>query len=738
MPLTIAALALAAPAGGPPAASGGGRDGGGERTTLTFERVARFPPPGARVATGFRFTHDGRHLYYLAFEGTGAERSLVRENVASGEREVVAAAGGDPGSSLSREEILRRERRRIQDHGITQFVLAERADRVVYALAGDLYLVVPGAAPSRLTSSPSSEQDPRLSPDGRRLAYVRDGDLHVMDLDTRAERRLTAEAAEGITCGLAEYIAQEEMDRADGFWWSDDGEWLAVARVDETGIPIYPIVHQGGDRWMVEPHRYPFAGGPNAVVRLGLVSAAGGPVAWLDLGPEPESGGYLARAAFGPDGALHAQVQSRDQRLLRLLRFAPGTRARTVVLEERDASWIRPNDDFHPLPDGRFIWSSQSSGWRHVELRSAEGERIRDLTPGEAAIDRVEGVDEKRGAVFFTTARDGVLDRPIYRVPISGGAPVRLTPEPGFHAATVARDGRRLVVVHDSASQPPQAWLFDGSGHRLRAIDANEDPEVRALDLRPPRFVTLEGPDGTTLNGALFLPRPFVPGRRYPAIVRVYGGPTVQTVKNSWEVTQDLRAQNLAQRGYVVFRLDNRGTPRRGRAFEAAIDRRLGSVEVDDQLAGARWLAGQTYVDGDRIGIYGWSYGGYVAALCLLRAPDIFKAGVIGAPVTDWDGYDTHYTERYMGTPADNPEGYRAASVLPLAATLTRPILLIHGMADENVHFRHTARLVGVLNAAQRPYELLPFPEERHLPRGGRDREYLEERLAAHFERTLK
>jgi dipeptidyl-peptidase 4 len=738
MSLTLAALALASPAGGPRAATRGASGGAGERVPLTFERVARFPPPGARVATGFRFTHDGRFLYYLAFEGTGAARSLVREAVESGRRDVVARAGGDEDAALGREEILRRERRRIQDLGITQFVLAERADRVVYAFAGDLYLVVPGQEPARLTSSASAEQDPRLAPDGRRLAYVRDGDLYVMDLDSRAERRLTHEAAPGITCGLAEYIAQEEMDRPEGFWWSDDGEWLAVARVDETGIPVYPIVHQGGDQWDVENHRYPFAGGPNAKVRLGVVAATGGPIAWLEPGPEPANGGYLARVKFGPDGALYAQVQSRDQHLLRLVRFAPGTRAPRVLLEERDTSWIPLNDDFRPLADGRFLWSSQSSGWRHLELRSANGERVRDLTTGDASIDKVEGFDEKGGVVYFSTAHDGALDRPIYRVAIAGGEPARLTPEPGFHAATVAPDGRHLVDVHDSASLPPQAWLLDASGRRLRAIDANDDPEVRALDLRPPRFVTLEGPGGTTLHGALFLPRDLDTSRRYPAIVRVYGGPTVQAVKNSWEVTQDLRAQNLAERGYVVFRLDNRGTPRRGRAFETAIDRHLGTVEVEDQVAGARWLATQPFVDGDRIGIFGWSYGGYMAALCILRAPEIFKAGVIGAPVTDWDGYDTHYTERYMGTPADNPEGYRAASVLPLAATLARPVLIIHGMADENVHFRHTARFVAALNAAQRPYELLPFPEERHLPRGARDRQYLEERLAAHFDRYLK
>jgi dipeptidyl-peptidase-4 len=322
-------------------------------------------------------------------------------------------------------------------------------------------------------------------------------------------------------------------------------------------------------------------------------------------------------------------------------------------------------------------------------------------------------------------------------VALAGGAPVRLGPDAGFHAISVAPGGERLVDLHDSLTSPPRADLLDPQGRPVRVLDANDDPEVARLALPAPTLVTVPGADGTPLNGALFLPPGAAPGRKYPAIVRVYGGPTVQAVKDSWEVTQDLRAQHLAASGYVVFRLDNRGTPRRGRAFETANYHRLGTLEVEDQIAGARWLGARPEVDGTRIGIYGWSYGGYMALLCLLRAPDIFKAAVAGAPVTDWDGYDTHYTERYMGTPADNPDGYRGASVLPIAGSLARPLLIVHGMADENVHFRHTARLLNALNAAARPYDLLTFPDERHLPRGHDDRVLLERRLVEHFDRAF-
>jgi dipeptidyl-peptidase 4 len=722
-----------------PASGGGGplgAAGSAGAPALTLERVARFPPPGNRIPTGFRFTHDGRILYYLALDGDADVRMLVREEVASGRREVLARAA-DPGRAPSREEVLRRERLRLQDRGITQFVLAEKADRVVYAWAGDLYLARPGGEPVRLTQSEASEQDPQLSADGRRLAFVRDGDLYAIDVDTRLERRLTTGAKEGVTNGLAEYIAQEEMDRRSGFWWSPDGSRIAYAQVDETGIPIYPIVHQGADTWDVETHRYPFAGGPNARVRLGIVPSAGGPTTWLDLAPTGEDV-YLARARFGPDGAFYAQVESRDQKSLRLLRFAAAGGPAAQILEERSETWINLSDDFLPLEKGGFVWASERSGWKHLELRAADGSVARTLTSGSWPVDRLEGVDEKRGLVYFTAARETPLEKSLYRVPLAGGEVERITAQAGFHAVVTSPEGSHFVDTFDSARTPPVVTLRESGGRTVRTLEANDDPEIGALGLQPPELVSLRGPDGTLLYGAVFKPPDLSPGRRYPALVRVYGGPTAQTVKDSWELTQDLRAQYLARQGYVVFRLDNRGSPRRGRAFETALYHRLGSVEVEDQIAGARWLASLPYVDGGRIGIYGWSYGGYMAALAVLKAPDIFRAAVVGAPVTDWDGYDTHYTERYMGTPAANAEGYRAASVLPLAATLQNPLLIIHGMSDENVHFRHTARLLNVLNAAHRPYDLLVFPDERHLPRALSDRVYMEERLLRHFDRALK
>jgi dipeptidyl-peptidase 4 len=313
-----------------------------------------------------------------------------------------------------------------------------------------------------------------------------------------------------------------------------------------------------------------------------------------------------------------------------------------------------------------------------------------------------------------------------------------VTTEPGWHTVTCARDGRFFVDVYSSAATPPRAVLKDPTGRQVRVLDGNADPEPRTLALRPPELVTLKARDGSVLHGALYRPHPLKPGTKYPAIVRVYGGPTAQTVMDAWDLTVDLRAQYLVRHGYVVFRLDNRGTPRRGKTFETALAGHLGSVEVEDQVAGARFLAGLPYVDGKRLGVYGWSYGGYMAARCLLLAPEMFKAAVAGAPVADWDGYDTHYTEHYMGRPQENAQGYHDSSLLPLASRLSGRLLIVHGMIDENVHFRHTARLMNALNSAQKRYDILIFPDERHLPRGEDDRRYLEARLVDFFDEVLK
>lgn len=694
---------------------------------LTFADVARFPRPGTTIPGGLGFTPDSRALTYLFSAEGSLVRSLWRLDLATGERTVIA--GPPPASTsetaLSREEELRRERARLRELGVTSYQFARAAARetLLIPAGGRLWLRL-GEGELEPIAGTEGALDPQLDPAGTRVAFVRDGDLHVCHLATRDLQRLTFEAAEGLTSGLAEFIAQEELDRDRGFWWSPDGSRIAFIRADSRHIPEYPIVHQGVADIDIERHRYPFAGQPNAILQLGVIALESGQCTWMDLGPNPDQ--YIARVGWRPDGVLTAQLLSRDQQSLRLVAFAPNGSARTLI-EERQAPWINLADDTHFLSDGRIVWSSERTGYRHLELRSPDGDFIRQLTSGDWMVTAILGCDEERGLVYFAATRESPLERHFYRVPLEGGPIERLTTGPGWHSGVLSPDFAWLASSWSSRQHAPAVVVHSLRDERVITVhQAEVTPE--SLGLQVPEFFETAAADGATLYGALYRPAAGFDGPR-PLIVSVYGGPHVQRVVDDWTITVDLRAQYLAQQGCWVLKLDNRGSAGRGLAFEAHIARRLGSVEVEDQLAGVRYAASLPGVDASRVGIYGWSYGGYMTIMAMLRAPDVFRVGVAGAPVTDWDGYDTAYTERYMGTPADNPEGYRESSALTHAHRLAGSLLLVHGMTDENVHFRHTARFIVALTEAGKDYDLLLFPEERHMPRDARGLEYQERRV---------
>ncbi|MBW2451837.1 MAG: DPP IV N-terminal domain-containing protein, partial [Deltaproteobacteria bacterium] len=545
----------------------------------------------------------------------------------------------------------------------------------------------------------------------------------------------------GKTHGIAEYIAQEEMERSDGFWWSPDSQWIAFTEVDETGIPEYRIVHQGKDivgDGAQEDHRYPFAGEANARIRLGVVSAKGGEPVWMDLGDNEDI--YLARVQWFPDGSLSAQIENRKQTSLELVRFDPQTGHRSTLLRETNDVWINLHDMFRPLKghEGAFIWASERTGFIHLYLYNAAGELLRPLTQGQWMVDKLVAVDEERGQVYFTATRDGPTESHLYAVCLEGDEPRRLTHEPGFHVIVIDHAFQRFLDLHHALDQAPTVTvrsLTDGSS--LRTVYDTPDLRVATMALQPPELITLKNDNGITLYGAIYRPPASFGSGPHPCIVSVYGGPHAQMVSNSWYLTADLQAQFLSRLGFLVFKLDNRAAARRGLDFEGAIKHRMGHLEVKDQVDGVNWLIDQGLADLDRVGIIGWSYGGYMAAMGLAQAPETFKVAVAGAPVTRWDGYDTHYTERYMGTPQSNPEGYELSSVIHHVDHITGKLMLIHGLIDENVHFRHTARLINALISARKPYDLLLFPDERHMPRKLEDRIYMYERIRDYFVQHL-
>ncbi len=711
---------------------------------IPVEEVARVPAPGMAVPTSFAFSPGGDVVSFLFSGEGGLVRQLHFLDVVTGERRVVVAPGREGGvgeDNVALEEQLRRERQRELGLGVTRYAWSRDVERVLVPLPDGVY-VQEGAGGSLrkvLATAEGPVLDPSLSPDGTLVAFVRDGELHVAEAVGGRARQVTSGArGTGRTHGLAEFVAQEEMGRSEGYWWSRHGAWLAFTEVDETHVPLYRIVHQGSDavgEGAYEEHRYPFAGGSNARVRLGVVAAAGGEQRWLDLGRDDDC--YLARVTWMPDATLVAQVEDRAQTRLDLLRLDPSTGAREELLTETSDVWINLHDLFRPLErteglDGGFVWGSERTGFRHLYLCDRTGAVVRALTEGEWMVDSLEGVDEEAGLVYFCATRDGPTERHLYTVPLGGGDPRRITVEPGTHHVVLDHGCRRFVDVHSAAQRQPTARLRSlPAGDVVHVVHDQPDERVKRLGLVAPEAVSLPARDGSPLYGVLHRPPKGKPP--YPMLVSVYGGPHAQRATDSWAVTADMRAQHLRGLGYAVFALDNRGSARRGLAFESAIRHDLGNVEVQDQVDGVGWLVEQGLGDPGRMGIYGWSYGGYLAAMCLARAPGVFRAAVAGAPVTHWDGYDTHYTERYMGTPASNPDGYERSSVMYHVASLTGELLLVHGLLDENVHFRHTARLVGALVRARKRFQLLMLPEERHLPRKEEDRVYIEERVAAFF-----
>jgi dipeptidyl-peptidase-4 len=717
---------------------------------LSLEDVARYPRPGMIVPRHVEFTPDGRAVAYLFSAEGSLVQGLWRYDIATGERRQVVgepAGSATPEPARSLDEDLRRERARVREVGVTGFQFARAGTD------GPLVLLVPldgglhiarGAAPLTRLDASEGALDARLSPDGARVAFVRGDELYVAPTDGSAPpHRLTDGAGDGVTNGLAEYIAQEEMGRAEGYWWSPDGTRLAYVRADSSHIPQYPIVHQGADTLTVEEHRYPFAGARNATVRLGVVAAEGNEDAatattWMDLGPDDDI--YLARVAWRPDGVLTAQIESRGQQHLRLVAFDGRTGAAATLIEERGEPWLNLSDDTRFLTSGEFIWSSERTGFRHLYLYDGDGREARALTEGPWMAPRLVAVDEERRTVYVEGTRDDVRERHLYAVSLDGGSLRRVTSAAGWHGTVISPDFRYFIDTWSAVERAPTVTLRrlpDGAEEAV--LHGNEGVNATGLGLLVPELTSFRNRDEVELYAAVYASEATrASDRPAPLIVSVYGGPHTQTVTNRWDLTVDLRAQYLAQQGYVVLKVDNRGSANRGLAFEAALARDMGHVEVDDQVDGVRFLAARPYVDGARIGVYGWSYGGYMTLMALLRAPDVFTVGVAGAPVTSWEGYDTHYTERYMGLPDSNPDGYRTSSVLHHVTALRGRLLLIHGMVDENVHFRHTARLIAALTAAGRPYDAALFPEERHMPRDARGLEYLEQRLSGYFQDHLR
>jgi dipeptidyl-peptidase-4 len=690
----------------------------------------------------FRITPDADAVLFLRSGPRSFVNDLWMLDVATGQERVLLTAeqilqGAE--EQLSAEERARRERMRMASRGIAAFDLSPDGRTLLVPLSGRLFLVDRArsgqkGAVRELVSSGGFPIDPRFSPDGTKIAVVRDGNLWVIDVASGRERRLTTRPHEHIEYGTAEFVAQEEMNRYEGFWWSPDSRSLLVQITDTSGVEQMHILDPMHPEQAPHQAPYPRAGMPNAVVELALVPAAGGPmrrVRW-----DRERYPYLATVRWSAGAPITLLVQDRLQQEEALLAIDPQTLATKTLLVERDPAWLNLDQDVPRwIAGGRwFLWTSERSGERRLELRARDGSFVRTLIPEGFGYQGLVAVDERSGTLWVTASAEPT-EMHVWRVALEGDeAPQRMTTERGIHEAVVAANGS--IWVHT-------ARTLDGRRSTVRSAGGEEVAAIRSVAEVPPFSpnVTIEEVGDRAFRAAIVRPRNFDASRLYPVLVHVYAGPGVRYVtaeRDRW-----LLNQYFADHGFVVVTFDGRGTPGRGRAWERAIRGDLITVPLEDQVAALRACAAMhPEMDLERVGIYGWSFGGYFAAMAVLRRPDVYRAAVAGAPVSEWRDYDTHYTERYLGLP--EPEGedgpYRRSSLLTAAAQAEgeqRPLLVVHGTADDNVYFSHAIKLSDALFRAGRAHEFLPLAGLTHMVPDPQVTTRLQNRILAHFRTHL-
>lgn len=696
---------------------------------LTLEAITGPLPLSGPTLMKPQVAPDGSRVTFL--RGKDRDRNqldLWEYDIASGQTRLLVDSKQvlPGGETLSDVEKARRERQRIAAYsGIVDYQWAPDARALLFPLGGELYLYdltkTGAAAVRKLTQGEGFATDPKISPKGGFVSFVRERNLWAIELASGQQLQLTRDGSQTIGNGVAEFVADEEMNRHTGYWWAPDDSAIAFARIDEAQVPVQKRYEVYADHTDVVAQRYPQAGQPNVRVTLGVIAPkTGAAPQWIDLGAQPDI--YLARVDWRDPQRLTFQRQSRDQKTLELIEATLRTGKQRTLITETSPTWVPLHDDLRFLKDGRFLWASERSGYEHLYLASQDGSQLTALTSGAWVVDAVEAVDESAGKVYFSATKDSPTQTQLYSVSLGGGPIDKLSRSPGTHAIRFADNASVYVDSWSNTTTPPQIELYRADGKRIATLLQNDlaDPKhpfAKYRDaLRPVEFGTLAAADGRTpLHYRLIKPEGFDAGKRYPVMVYVYGGPAAQTVTDSWPGRTDaMFDQYLAQQGYVVFSLDNRGTPRRGRDFGGALYEKQGTVEVDDQLRGVAWLKAQPWVDASRIGVQGWSNGGYMTLMLLAKHSETYACGVAGAPVTDWALYDSHYTERYMNLPDANVAGYDEARIASHLDRLSSKLLLIHGMADDNVLFTHSTALMSELQKRGKPFELMTYPGAKH------------------------
>jgi len=624
-----------------------------------------------------------------------------------------------------------------QNRRVREKALQWSADgaRLLLKVKGDLFLVDSASGEWRqLTKSREEEMDPKLSPAGGKVAYRLARNLFVQDLDSGKQTRVTTDGSYTRLNGELDWVYPEELDLGTAYWWSPDGKRIAYLQFDVSGVQIYPHADLLKLTPTAEPERYPQAGTPNSVVRLGVVNATGGRPRWLNTGAAPED--LLARVMWMPGSeTLLVHRLTRTQKKLSLMAVSAGGGPPRTVIEESDPAWINLTDDLRLLDGGaRLLWSSERSGFRHLYVYGIDGKQQTQLTVGDWEVTAVDCVDERAGRVWYTSTQAGPVERHLYSVSLAGSDMQRQTQGRGTHQLNFSPGCANRVDYFSSLVDAPRKTVYAG-GEQLAVYGAKFADALADYEILPTQLLTFKGSDGTLFHARLLMPARFDASKKLPAVVQVYGGPGAQAVVDRWRGAD--WDQVLAHRGFIVWQMDNRGSAGRGHAFETPLQGRFGKVELEDQLEGVRHLLSMGTADPERIGINGWSYGGYMTLQAMLNGGGKFRAGISGAPVTDYRHYDTIYTERYLGLPQENEEGYKASGVVKDAAKLQGKLLLVHNFEDDNVLFQNMLRMTDALQQAGKQYEFLLYPQKAHGVTGTA-KKHMQEAMTDFLERNLK
>ncbi len=748
--LTVSLLALA---GCEPATSPGAKDaevsyiktdpGPGR---LTPEIINSDPSLDGPTLKKPAISPDGSVVTVLqGRESDARQQDLWAYDLETGEGRLLVSSTDLLGApeTLSEEEKNRRERAREYGNGIVSYAWAG-SSQLVFPLGGDVFVYdLDAKKAQQVTATKGFETDAKVSASGQYVAYVRGNNLFVTNLATGLERQLTDGATDLVRNATASFVVQEELGRSSGYWWSPDEAHLAYTQIDESEIAVENRIDFGADGVTQISQRYPFAGTKNASVKLAVVSRSGGDPVWADLGEDKDI--YLTRAEWSRDSqVLYVGVLSRDNKSHKILKINPATGASSLLFEETQPTWVNIDSELMALKDGGLLITSEQNNLRQAFHLSGDGV-LTAITPETMNVARIECAAEDTGKLYVSGWQDSPLEAHIFSMDMDGQNLTQLSKGEGWHSASFARNCSRYVGTFSNPGTPPQTRAYSNTGEPLAWLNQNQvtDTHPYAPYLAghiQPEFGQIAADDGTMMDYVLYKPSDLKPGEKRPAITIVYGGPGVQRVSKTW--SRKVFPRMLADHGFVVFQMDNRGATNRGKAFEDHLYRSMGRSEVADQSAGAKWLASQDFVDANNMGVYGWSYGGYMS-LHMLAQTDLYKSGVSGAPVTDWALYDTAYTERYLGNPNKGDsnytaDAYEAAAVFPYLDGLTEPLLLIHGMADDNVVFRHSIKLMDALQkGGAQNLRLMTYPGEKHGFRNRANRIHKDRQILEFFQETL-